>query len=38
MTYLVHGEPAGAGRAEGAIEKELGWPLHVPDYLETVTI
>ncbi len=38
MTCLVHGEPAAQDALKARIEKELGWPLHVPDYLETVTI
>lgn len=38
MTYLVHGEPAAQAALQSRIQKELGWPLHVPDYLERVTI
>ena len=38
MTYLVHGEPAAQAALKGRIEEELGWPLHVPDYLERVTL
>ncbi len=38
MTYLVHGEPAAQDALKAAIDKELGWPSHVPDYLETVAI
>jgi metallo-beta-lactamase family protein len=38
MTYLVHGEPAAQSALEARITKEIGWPLHVADYLETVTI
>ena len=38
MTYLVHGEPTAQDSLKATIEKELGWPLHVADYLEAVTI
>jgi metallo-beta-lactamase family protein len=38
MTYLVHGEPAAQAALKSRIEQELGWPLHVPDYLESVAI
>ncbi len=38
LTCLVHGEPAAQDALKATIEKELGWPLRVPDYLETVTI
>ena len=35
-TYLVHGEPPAQAALKSRIEKELGWSLHVPDYLERV--
>lgn len=38
MTYLVHGESSAQTALKDRIERELGWPLHVPDYLERVTI
>ena len=38
MTYVVHGEPAAQAALKSRIERELGWPLHVPEYLERVTI
>jgi metallo-beta-lactamase family protein len=37
-TYLVHGEPASLAGLRNRIEKELGWTMHVPDYLDRVTI
>ena len=38
MTYLVHGEPTAQQALGERITKELGWPLHAPDYQEQVTI
>ncbi|MCX6549455.1 MAG: MBL fold metallo-hydrolase [Acidobacteria bacterium] len=38
MTYVVHGEPPAQDALRRRIDKELGWTLHVPDYLEQVTI
>ena len=38
MTYLVHGEPPAQDALRSRIEKDLGWALHVPDYLECVTL
>jgi metallo-beta-lactamase family protein len=35
-TYLVHGEPPAQAALKSRIEQELGWSLHVPDYLEQV--
>jgi len=35
-TYLVHGEPPAQAALKSRIEKELGWSLHVPEYLERV--
>jgi metallo-beta-lactamase family protein len=37
-TYLVHGEPPAQAALKSRIETELGWTLHVPDYLEQVRI
>jgi metallo-beta-lactamase family protein len=38
MTYLVHGEPPAQDALRSRIEQDLGWALHVPDYLEGVTL
>ncbi len=38
MTHLVHGEAAAQDALKARIEKELGWPVRVAEYLETVTI
>lgn len=38
MTYLVHGEPPAQEALKARIEKELGWPVHVPEYQEQITI
>ena len=38
MTYIVHGEPAAQEALRARIEQELGWPVHVPVYKETVTV
>jgi len=35
-TCLVHGEPPAQAALKSRIEKELGWSLHVPHYLEQV--
>jgi metallo-beta-lactamase family protein len=35
-THLVHGEPPAQAALKSRIEKELGWSLHVPEYLERV--
>jgi metallo-beta-lactamase family protein len=37
-TYLVHGEPAQARSLAAAIERELGWPVHVAAHGEVVTL
>jgi metallo-beta-lactamase family protein len=37
-TYLVHGEPPAQAALKSRIEAELGWNLHVPDYLEQAEI
>jgi metallo-beta-lactamase family protein len=36
MTYLVHGEPPAQAALKERIEQELGWSVHVPEYLEQV--
>ncbi len=36
MTYIVHGEPPAQAALKARIERELGWPVHVPEYLEQV--
>ncbi len=38
MTYLVHGEPAALEALGGRIRAELGWPVHIADYLERVEL
>ncbi len=35
-TYVVHGEPPARAALQARIEKELGWRVHVPEYLEQV--
>jgi metallo-beta-lactamase family protein len=37
-TYLVHGEPAAQAALKARIEQELGWRVHVPEYLERVQL
>jgi metallo-beta-lactamase family protein len=37
-TYLVHGEPAAQAALRARIAAELGWPVHVPAYKDTVTL
>jgi metallo-beta-lactamase family protein len=37
-TYLVHGEPPAQAALKARIERELGWQVHVPEYLETVQL
>jgi metallo-beta-lactamase family protein len=37
-TYLVHGEPPAQAALKARIEQELGWRVHVPDYLEQVRL
>jgi metallo-beta-lactamase family protein len=36
--FITHGEPAAADSLRLRIERELGWPCQVPDYLETVAL
>ncbi len=38
MTYIVHGEPAAQAALKARIEQELAWHVHVPEYLEQVTL
>ena len=38
MTYLVHGEPASLEALGARIGRELGWPVHIADYLERVQL
>jgi metallo-beta-lactamase family protein len=38
ITYLVHGEPPAQAALKARIERELGWQVHVPEYLETVQL
>ncbi len=37
-TFITHGEPGPADALRQRIEKDLGWPCEVPDYLETVAL
>jgi metallo-beta-lactamase family protein len=38
MTYVVHGEPPAQAALKARIERELGWRVHVPEYLERVEL
>jgi len=38
MTYVVHGEPPARAALKARIEQELAWHVHVPEYLEQVTL
>ncbi len=38
MTYLVHGEPGPQKTLKASIESKLGWPVHIPGYLECVDL
>jgi metallo-beta-lactamase family protein len=38
QTYLVHGEPAASASLKVAIEANLGWPVLLPAYLQTVDL
>ena len=38
MTYLVHGEPVPLETLRARIQSELGWPVHVAQYLERVEL
>lgn len=37
-TFITHGEPAAADAMRQRIERELHWNVHMPFYLETVTL
>lgn len=37
-TFITHGEPAAADAMRQHIERELGWEVHMPYYLETVSL
>ena len=38
VTYLVHGEPTAQVALKVRIERELGWPVMIPQYGEQVTV
>lgn len=38
MTYITHGEPDAADALRGRIGQELGWPVRVPEHMETVAL
>ncbi|MGE0459734.1 MAG: MBL fold metallo-hydrolase RNA specificity domain-containing protein [Vicinamibacterales bacterium] len=38
ITYLVHGEPPAQVALKARIERELGWNVHIPEYLEKVEV
>jgi metallo-beta-lactamase family protein len=38
MTYLVHGEPVALDALRARIDTELGWPVHVAQYMERVDL
>ena len=38
ITYLVHGEPPAQAALKARVERELGWRVHVPEYLERVEL
>ncbi|HEY8880674.1 MAG TPA: MBL fold metallo-hydrolase [Roseateles sp.] len=37
-TFVTHGEPAAADALRARIERELGWPVTVPDYQQSVEL
>ncbi len=37
-TYLVHGEPDASGQLRDLMKRELGWNVHVAQYLEKVAV
>jgi metallo-beta-lactamase family protein len=37
-TFITHGEPAAADALRLRIKDKLGWPCHVPEYLEKATL
>lgn len=38
ISYLVHGEPPAQVALKARIERELGWNVHIPEYLEKVDV
>lgn len=38
QTFVTHGEPAAADALRARIERELGWSVTMPDYLQTVEL
>jgi metallo-beta-lactamase family protein len=36
--FITHGEPEAADALRVQVERKLGWPAHVPDYLEQVDL
>lgn len=38
QVFLVHGEYTGQQVLAGLIKDRFGWPVHIPDYLEEVTL
>ena len=38
VTYLVHGEPAAASQLRDQMKKELGWKVHVAEWMEKVGV
>ena len=38
VTYLVHGEPAAASQLRDQMERELGWKVHVAEWMEKVGV
>ncbi len=38
QTFITHGEPVAADAMRQRIERELGWPCRVPEYLESVSL
>ncbi len=37
-TYLVHGEPAAQEKLRDTIRQQLGWPVEMPSYLDSVPL
>jgi len=38
MTFLTHGEPDAADTLRRRVKQELGWPVRVPEHLETIQL
>jgi metallo-beta-lactamase family protein len=38
VTYVVHGEPPAQAALKARIEREFGWQVRVPEYLEQVQV